>query len=153
MSSLIVNVFQLNSLLFSLLLCHRSHLPDTTIIITITCLVRCSKHTTIRWIFTTTTCFVFTRNFTQDWLNSTHYRLLSCPFIIQQHQSNERYWNRSFAYSASRELYRDHLYMCTLTRVCPLACCYWFTWIVFDAFVNVFAYLYLMLLLLVAYLW
>ena len=40
--------FPLNSLLFSLLLCYCSHLTDTTLIITITCLsdttIRCSAH-------------------------------------------------------------------------------------------------------------
>ena len=68
------------------------------------------------------------------------------------------------AFSPSRKLYRDCLYMCILTLVYPFrlhACCYWFTWIVFDVFVSVyfvhvaccvFAYVYLMLMLLVVYL-
>ena len=55
------------------------------------------------------------------------------------------------------------LCMCSLILVCPFfphACCYWFTWIVFDIFVSVycvhvvycmFAYIYLMLMLLVVY--
>ena len=35
---------------------------------------------------------------------------MSCPFIVQHDQSNERSWTGRFAYSASRELYRDRLY-------------------------------------------
>ena len=41
-----------------------------------------------------TAIVLFTRNFTQGWLN-TYYSssALSCPFIVQDKQSNERSWN------------------------------------------------------------
>ena len=84
---------QLNSLLLSLLLCHCSHLTDTTIIITITACPR-QLHTQR-----------VTRLFGYKWLTSA----MSCPFIVQQNQSNERSWTGRFAYSTSRELYCDRL--------------------------------------------
>ena len=71
-------------------------------------LVRYSYYATIRYSTYNkdiqTTIVLFTRNVTQGWLI-----FLSCPFIVQHNQSNERCWNRRFVFSPSRELYRDHL--------------------------------------------
>ena len=41
--------------------------------------------------------------------------------------------------------------ICTSHLFVPYACCYWFIWIVFDAFASVFAYVYLMLILFSTY--
>ena len=46
------------------------------------------------------------RNLSQGWLNYNWLSsAMSCLFIDQQDQSNERCWTGRFAYSASRELY------------------------------------------------
>ena len=114
-----------------------------------------------------TTTVLFTRNASSykiDWITTDWLPALSCPFIVQHEQSKERFWSRRFSFSPSRELYRDRLYIYLLILIYPFfphACCYWFTWIVFDVFVSlyfvhvaccVFAYVYLMLILLVVYL-
>ena len=54
-----------------------------------------------------------------DWITNDSCFALPCPFIIQHEQSNELSWSRRFAFSPFRELYRDHLYICILTLVCP----------------------------------
>ena len=69
---------------------------------------------------------------TYNWLSSA----LSYPFIVQQVQSNERYWNRMFLFSPSQEIYCDRLYMCAFSYMSfPHACCWWLNWKVFDVFV------------------
>ena len=59
--------------------------------------------------------FWFTRNFTPGWLISDYLSsALSCVFILQHDQSNERFWNRSFAFSKtlSRLLVYVHSHTC-----------------------------------------
>ena len=56
---------------------------------------------------------LFTRNFTQGWLN--YYLLsfaLSWPFIVQDNQYNKHFWSRTFLFSPSRELYCDFIFIC-----------------------------------------
>ena len=53
---------------------------------------------------------------------SMHLKLssaLSCFFIVQQDQSNERFRNRIFLFSPSWLLYCDRLYMCILKHGSP----------------------------------
>ena len=47
------------------------------------------------------------------WLSSA----LSCPFIVQQDQPNERSWNSRFLFSPTREIYWDSLYIRTIIHV------------------------------------
>ena len=85
----------------------------------------------------TTTVF-FTRNFTQDWLNS--YWLssnLAGLFIVQHNQSNERSWIRTFMFLPFHELYCDHLlfvysYTCLSLSICVV-------WILFTLSLIVFS--------------
>ena len=65
-----------------------------------------------------------------------HSFAVSCPFIVQQDQWNERSWTRRFAFSASKELYRHRLYMCILTLVFPS--CLLLLVLVFDVFISVY---------------
>ena len=124
MSSWISNQVKTNTSFVSIkLLCHCSNLY-TTITITITA---CSI-----WLFAillTTTIVLFTGNFTQSWPNS--YWLssaLSCPFIVQEDQSNERSWSSRFVHSASREFYVIACMCAFLYLSVPHACCCWFIW-------------------------
>ena len=90
-------------------------------------------------------------NFTQGRLNS--YCLssaLSCPFIVQHIQSNKRSWIRRFAFSPSRELYRDRLYMCILKLVCsffPMLAVIGLLWSC-----SMYLFVYILFTLLVVYL-
>ena len=126
-----------HSLWFSLLLCHCSHLTDTTIIKTITV---CS--TQLFAILLTTETILFTSNFTQRWLNSFWLLpAMSCLFICAHLQSTECCLSRRFAFSTSRELYRNNLCMCILILVCPFfphACWCHLIWKVFDVYVSVY---------------
>ena len=59
----------------------------------------------------TTTVF-FARNFTQGWLNSYALSAMSCPFIVQRKQADERSWSRQFVFSLFKELYCDFIFVC-----------------------------------------
>ena len=96
------------------------------------------------------TTVLFTRNFTQSWLNSyLPLRALSCPFIVQHEQSNECSWSRRFMFSPYRELHCDlivvyafciHWCLCFGKLVYPFlfhVCCCWFSWNVLGVFVSV----------------
>ena len=119
MSSLIANqvktnticvLFQLNSLLFSLLLCYSSHLTDTTITMT----------KQLVWHNSSLSCsqpqVMFSHNSTQDWVNySWLLPALSGPLIYARLQSAERSQSRRF--SPSQELYCDCFCMYILILV------------------------------------
>ena len=47
-----------------------------------------------------------------DWIIIAFSSTLSCPFIVQYHQSNECSWCRGFVFSPSRELYREYIVVC-----------------------------------------
>ena len=84
-----------------------------------------STITIIVWFVTLidlqTTTILFTRNFTQGWLNSYNSLLpLSCPFIVQHNQYNEHSWNRTFVFSPSRELYTDFFCLFIMLRFLTL---------------------------------
>ena len=98
----------------------------------------------------TTTVF-FTRNFTQGWLNSNYSSsALSCPFIVQHKQSNERSRSRTFVFSLSREFHRDRIIVCGLWTYCCLyvrhtwpsffshSYCWCFTRNVFNIFISAY---------------
>ena len=92
-------------------------------------------------LFATPTCSAYscdvqTSNFIQHWLNY-HWLLsaLSCPFIVQQDQSNECFWSRRFLLSLSREFYFERLYMYILIHVFPS--CLLLNWKVFGVFVCI----------------
>ena len=59
----------------------------------------------------TTTVF-FTCNITQGWLNSYALSAMSCPFIVQRKQADERSWSRQFVFSLFKELYCDFIFVC-----------------------------------------
>ena len=116
------------SLLFSLLLCHCSHLTNRTIITAITFL---QAQMLIRYsLFRTQLVF------TQDWLN---YNWLLAA--LSHLQSTECSQSRRFMILPSRELYRDSLCIFIIILICPFlphAYCYCFIWKVFHVFVSVY---------------
>ena len=73
---------------------------------------------------------------------------MCCPFIVQQDQSNKRSWTGRFAYSASRELYFERLHSHTCLSVMLIVI--GILGLCSMQFAKVFAYVYLMLMLLVA---
>ena len=66
---------------------------------------------------------------------------MCCFIIVQQDQSNERSWDRNFAYSPSRELYRYRLYMCILYLFCSQP--FFVTTILLTVVCYIFIYAYL----------
>ena len=72
-----------------------------------------------------TTTVLFTRNFTEGWLNSYYWSsALSCPFIVQHKQCNQRSWSRKFAFSLSQELYCNFYVVYEHIAVCYYHCEY-----------------------------
>ena len=69
---------------------------------------------------------LFTRNASshkKDWMNFYFLSLaLSCRFIVQDNQSNERSGSRRFVFRPSRELYCDYTVVCVHLVVCAFAC-------------------------------
>ena len=78
-------LFQLNSLLLSLLMCHCSHLTDTiTILIIIACPTFCRSSATL--LLEPTTCHK------SAWIATDWLIALICPFIVQHIWSKENEW-------------------------------------------------------------
>ena len=83
----------------------------------ITCNILCATIRTCTTYITTqlqATIVLFTRNFTQGWLLNCYWlaSALSCIFIVQHYQSNERSWSGSFLFWPSRPLVYVHSYTC-----------------------------------------
>ena len=72
-----------------------------------------------------TTTVLFTRNFTQGWLNYYYWLLsvLFCPFIVQHNQYNERSWNRTFVFLCSQELHCDLIFDHNVCSYCVRLVC------------------------------
>ena len=71
-------------------------------------------------ILLTIATVLFTRNFTQGWLNSYCVLIaIFVPFICTRLQSAERSQSRMFIMSPSREIYRVSFCICFLILVCP----------------------------------
>ena len=75
-------------------------------------------------------CFVHTQ---------LHTRLTGFLLIIVNDQSNEPSWSRSFSFSPSQELYRDHIVILFI-RILVFLSCLLLVVYVFDGFVSMYLY-------------